>query len=209
MPMIASVSAVAAKTPVSQVRKRLAASCCRPARSSGCAREHRDAGLAPAHQRRSPVWSSGDGSALVSQQHREAARALVERQEDVGVAGRILRNAAQVGVLQHADDRPPRTLARQIAALDAAADRALARPEALRPAPTVTITLVAFAPRSVGPNARPSTTSQTDRLDVSGRDAMQIGARTIGRIDLAHAFGRIEDRALSAERNRRCERGAA
>ena len=71
----------------------------------------------------------------------------------------------------------------------------------------VTITLVARRAEIGGTERAAFDQAQADRLDVAGRHTMQEGARTIGGVDRAHALSRIENRALAAKRNRRCERG--
>ena len=100
----------------------------------------------------------------------------------------------------------PRVLARQIADLDAAADRALARPEPLRQRHRSPSRWWRRRPDR-WPKRAAFDEPQADRLDIAGRHAMQERARTIGGVDRAHALGGIEDRALAAERHRRCERG--
>ena len=86
-----------------------------------------------------------------------------------------------------------------VALLDAAADRALARPEAL--GQSGGHHHVRRIDAEIGRAERAAVDQvQPERLDVAGRDAMQVGARPIGRVYFAHAFGGIEDRAAATER---------
>ena len=132
MPMIASTSAVPANTPVSHVRKRLAASCCATSVIQLLHVEDGHAGFAAAASSRSPAGRAPTDRRWCAAAPRSPRACALNGRKMSGSRVGILRNAAQVRVLHHADDRHPRVLARQTAELDAAANGALAGPEALR-----------------------------------------------------------------------------